>query len=35
MILSIRENGEFEQLLGGLLHRAKDYLLPDLDLANV
>jgi len=29
------ENGEFEQLLGGLLHQAKDYLLPDLDLANV
>jgi len=32
---SIGENGEFEQLLRGLLHQAKDYLLPDLDIANV
>ena len=40
MILSIGEddfgdNGKFEQLLGGLLHQAKDYLLPDLDPTNV
>ena len=32
---SIGENTEFEQLLRGLLHQAKDYLLPDLDIANV
>ena len=32
---SIGENGVFEQLLRGLLHQAKDYLLPDLDIANV
>jgi len=26
---------KFEQLLGGILHQAKDYLMPHLDLANV